>query len=364
MGKRSTAPIRTIVAVAHDIGGAQAIYPVIAKLRSKSNLNVKVIAGHFAQKVFARFDPENTSRDWSEAEIDEYLDTNAPDLLLSSTSWKSCLEQGFRNRVRARKIPSVVVIDFWSNYRLRWHDATYRFEDAYDCVCVMDAQTAEAMNREGYPTERLFVTGQPHLERCYRRSTRHRQRSASKKEIAVLFLTISLVALGLKDDPVAPIRLVCQALAEWCAASKRQVSLTVRPHPHESLPPDFHHRISASAPPGVTVHVADRSKPILGQLKRSDLVIGYITMGLFEARSLGKTAIALKVTDHPPELIAAMTDAGIPLVPFDPNRIASSLSGPPLAGLQRTGKTHRGASATIAELCCDLLTRPNRGGIK
>src|ERR1700748_46021 len=97
MRRRAVASTRRIIAVAHDIGGAQAISPVIAKLRSKPNLQVDVIAGHFAQKTFARFHPENASSDWSEAEIDEYLQKSRTDLVLSGTSWKSRLEQGFRN---------------------------------------------------------------------------------------------------------------------------------------------------------------------------------------------------------------------------------------------------------------------------
>src|ERR1700722_16529880 len=100
MDNRPARPTRTIVAVAHDIGGAQAIYQVIARLRRRPNLRVNVIAGGFAQKVFARFRPENATTDWPESEIDKYLDQDRPDLLLSASSWKSTLEQGFRNRAR------------------------------------------------------------------------------------------------------------------------------------------------------------------------------------------------------------------------------------------------------------------------
>jgi hypothetical protein len=364
MHNRGARPTRKIVAVAHDIGGAQAIYPVIARLRRRPNLRVNVVAGGFAQKVFARFRPENATTDWSESEIDKYLDQNRPDLLLSATSWKSTLEQGFRNRADVRRIPSVVVIDFWSNYRSRWHDATYRFEDSQDRVCVMDQQTAAVMSSEGYPPALLHVTGQPHLERRFQRGFQRQPPLETKREIHVLFLTISLIALGLKDDPVVPIQIVCQALHQWSITTKKNVLLTIRPHPHEKPEPDFLERVRAIAPSGVTVRMADRTQPILGQLKKSDLVLGYITMGLFEARSLGKQAIAIQLADHPPELLLAMENAGIELVSFDPDCIAALLCRSNSETLDQPSNRHIGATAAVAGLCCSLMAGNLKNPVK
>jgi hypothetical protein len=360
MSSRPATQIRTILAVAHDIGGAQAIYPVISKLRRRANLRVLVVAGGFAQKVFARLRAENTSTDWAESKIDDYLDRNHVDLLLSATSWKSALEQGFRNRARLRGIPSVVVIDFWSNYRLRWQHAAYRFEDGADRVCVMDGQTAEAVRQEGYPPSQICVTGHPYLERCYQRADRYQPESVTEREIRVLLLTISIAALGLQDDPVLQIRIICEALGQWYASTRQPVSLTIRPHPHENPQPDFIDRIRSFTPAGVTVRLDDRTKPILGRIKKNRLILGYITMGLFEARSLGKQAIAIKLGDHPPELVAAMTAVGIPLLPLDSNRIASFLCHPPRNHLNHTENTHCGATAAIAGLCCDLLRKSTK----
>jgi hypothetical protein len=356
MSSGAAAKSRTIVAVAHDIGGAQAVYPVIPTLRKRPDLRVNAVAGGFAQKVFARLKAENTETDWSDSKIDDYLDRIRPDLILSGTSWKSCLEQGFRNRARLRSIPSVVVIDFWSDHPRRWHDADYPFEDGQDRVCVPDKETAESMVRYGYPKDLLYVTGHPHLERCFRRATVLESVSTAKTEITVLFLTIALAALKLEQDPMAQIRVVCEALGRWSASTKQQITLTIRPHPHENPAPDFLHRIQKFAPTDVTVRMADRTKPILGELKKSDLVLGHITMGLFEARSLGKQAIALEVTDHPPELVAAMEDAGIAFLPFDVDQITSFLCHPKPAA-NNLGNLHRGAAAAVAKVCLDLIDR-------
>jgi hypothetical protein len=355
MSKRSATSIRTIVAVSYDIGGAQAVYPVVPKLRRNRHLRVNVIAGGFAQKVFTRLKPLNTETDWSDDEIDQYLDRTRPDLVLSSTSWKSCLEQGFRNRARLRNIPSVVVIDFWSDHPRRWHDATYRFEESTDWVCVPDPESAATMAAYGYPSHLVRVTGHPHLERCARKRTEPILNSDNKKEIAVLFLTISLAALKLKDDSVNQTRIVCQALGDLSRTTGRPVSLTIRPHPHENPPLNFLDTIQRLAPPGVTVHLADRTKPIMGQIQQSDFVLGHVTMGLFEARSLGKQAIALEVTNHPLDLVAAMKVAGIPFLPFDAGRIAAALSHPGSPVGPSTYSAHRGAATAIARFCCELI---------
>jgi hypothetical protein len=140
--------------------------------------------------------------------------------------------------------------------------------------------------------------------------------------------------------------------------------LTIRPHPHEKPEPDFFERVRAVAPSGVTVRIADRTQPILGQLKKSDLVLGYITMGLFEARSLGKQAIAIQLADHPPELLSAMEDAGIDLVSFDPDRIAALLCRSNSQRLDQPNNRHIGATATIAGLCSSLMAKDLKNTLK
>jgi hypothetical protein len=357
MSKQSAAPTRKIIAVSHDIGGAQALYPVIGKLKSRRDTRVNVVAGRFAQKLFARLHAEIARTDWSEQHIDQYLETARPDLLVSSTSWKSSLEQGFRNRAHLLGIPSLVVIDFWSNYRLRWQHSAYRFEDSEDHVCVMDELTADAMRKAGYPTGKLYVTGQPHLERCFQRKVRQKTGIGTSQRTDVLFLTISLTALGLKDEPTAPIRVVCQALEQWYAATNKPILLTIRQHPHENPDPDFLNRIRAFAPKGISVRLADRTKPIAGQIERSDMILGYITMALFEARCLGKQVIAIKVADYPPELVSAMAEAGINLLPFDPDQIASFLRRKTTPQFNAPQVAYHGATAAVVKLCCDLAKK-------
>ncbi|MBV8214530.1 MAG: hypothetical protein JOZ08_15055 [Verrucomicrobia bacterium] len=357
MSKKSTARIRRIVAVCHDLGGAQAILPVVRNLKHRRDIRVDVVAGSFAIKLFTRFRPEIARVDWSDQEIDGFLQKSRPDLLLSSTSWKSRLEQGFRNRANELGIPSVVVIDFWSNYRLRWQHATYQFEEGKDHVCVMDNRTARVMRNEGYPKAKLYVTGQPYLEHCPREKAGHarNQQRGTKRQTNVLLLSISLAGLGLKDDPMAPIRVVCQALGRWHETTDRPIKLSIRRHPHENADPDFLHKVHQIVPRGVTVRLADRTKPLSGQILNNDLILGYVTMALFEARCLGKNSIAIQVAKYSNELRLAMQEAGIILLPLNAERIASYLLSSAARAPNNLPIVHRGATAAIAKICRNLI---------
>jgi hypothetical protein len=185
----------------------------------------------------------------------------------------------------------------------------------------MDQQTAAAMREGSYPAARLYVTGQPDLERSSQRKLRRKAEARTRRRTNVLFLTISLTALDLSDEPTVPIRVVCQALEQWYAANNKPIQLTIRQHPHENSDPDFLDKIRSFAPKGITIRLADRTKAILGQIQRSDLILGYTTMALFEGRCLGKQAIAIELANSAPELVSAMQEAGIDLLPFDPDRM-------------------------------------------
>jgi hypothetical protein len=354
MTKRAVRQSRKILVVCHDIGGAQAVFPVIQRLKIEPDTHVDVVAGHFAHKLFDRFSPEIADADWSEQEIDQFLERTRPQLFLTSTSWKSSLEQGFRNRAHLLGVPSVVLIDFWSNYRLRWQYAAYRYEESKDHVCVMDRRTARAMQKEGYPTENIHVTGQPHLEKCLRQRIREASRSGEMKRKRVLLLSNALSALGLEDDPTAPIRVICKALAEWYARTNTPIVLSIRQHPHEKTDPDFLTKAQGIAPQGVTIRLADRTKPIRGQIQSNDVILGYVTMALFEARCLGKRAIAVELANYPPELAFAMKEAGIILASSKPDSIVSCLMRRE-AHNHVSRLTYQGATSAVVKLCLKLI---------
>lgn len=344
-----------ILAVGHDVGGAQVLLQVVKEFKKRSGVKVDLIIGRMAQKVFARHRPQIVDETWSEPELSRYFEQNRPDLLLTSTSWKARLEQSFRNHARRLGIPSVVLMDFWSNYRMRWQHADYCFEDGHDHVCVVDAAMARALKKEGYPQKKLHRFGHPYLEQCVLENKR--KKTTAKRASAVdrvLLLTIPLAALGMQDDPLAPIRMLCQGLAQWHAHTQRKIILSIRQHPHEKKDPNFLIQAKAFAPRGISIRLADNTKPVKNNILTHDYILGYVTMVLFEARSFGRKAVAMEVTPYANDLKGAIKATGIQLVHFTPRSIADCLRVQGNRTKETLPPSYRGSSAAVVSFCRKL----------
>lgn len=351
--KKSRAKIR-ILAVGHDVGGAQVLREVVKALK-KSGVHIDLIIGRMAQKTFSRSRPQIVDEPWSSEKVAGYFEQHRPDLLLTSTSWKSDLEQSFRNQAHQLAIPSVVLMDFWSNYRMRWQHATYRFEESRDHVCVMDAPMARALQKEGYPRQKLHVVGHPHLEQCSQGQKATPRSKTAPIVDRVLLLSIPLAALGMQETPLAPIKIVCDGLAEWHKQTKRKIVLSIRQHPHEKKDPNFLIEARKLAAPGITIQLADNTKPVKNNIQTHDYIMGYVTMVLFEARAFGKQAIAMEITPYATDLKAALKTSGIRLVRFTPQKIAACLRAHNLRTKSPLAPSHRGSATAVVSLCRALV---------
>src|SRR5207248_11353111 len=69
----------------------------------------------------------------------------------------------FRSELKGH-VPSVYVLDFWSNYWQRFSDSGKDLKFLPEKICVMDNAAEEAMIAEGIPPDRIAVTGNPHFE--------------------------------------------------------------------------------------------------------------------------------------------------------------------------------------------------------
>ena len=88
-------------------------------------------------------------------------------MLFTGTSWAANAEQQLRNEAAALRVPSLVLLDYWSNYRSRWNGASYSIEALSDFVAVMDEETRTEMVEEGFPEEKVLVAGHPYVEELF-----------------------------------------------------------------------------------------------------------------------------------------------------------------------------------------------------
>ena len=161
----------TVLAAAQDVGGANALVPVIERLRRYTQVRVAVLARGNAAGVFSAAGIDHRAVD-DPADFGPGLDETVcrtlsemtPDVLLLGTAWGPSIDKVLLAASQRAGVPSLSVLDMWSNYRERFSDPASGEVMLPTKVAVMDdVAFAEALEA-GLPRDRLVITGQPHLE--------------------------------------------------------------------------------------------------------------------------------------------------------------------------------------------------------
>jgi hypothetical protein len=153
-----------LIAFSADPGGADCLIPVLRALPARFDL--LLLAGRDALCAFrnAGFDP----REVQEEDLSSILAETAAGVLTSASSLpdRDMTEKVFWRLAGDRDIPSVAVLDQWQCYVERFSGPHGQDRLAYmpTAIAVMDDHARDEMIGEGFPSERLFVTGQPALE--------------------------------------------------------------------------------------------------------------------------------------------------------------------------------------------------------
>jgi hypothetical protein len=299
---------QTIVTVCGDAGGASAVAPVIRALRS-AGYSVPALAYAEARTL------------WREKDIEfqELVDATTVDdaaaflkrldagLVLLGTSMNGIdLEKRFLKAARRLGMPTLAVLDFWSNYLPRFADEQGRLGELPDVIAVMDDQACADMERQGFPRERLIVTGQPAFDELavLGKAATPRQRAATREvlgigadERLVVFASQPVTAmygadasspgyLGYTEHTV--LALVSRCLERIACRTGQKLVLWVRPHPRENpseLQPSAGNRVRA-----VVSSQGDSRELALA----ADLVTGMTSAFLVEACLLGCPVLSLQ----------------------------------------------------------------------
>lgn len=299
-----TAP--TIVVVCGDPGGANAVAPVIELLRAQGRVTVSAFAYLQAMALWAErgieFDVIDGAAD--DEKIRAVLDH--ADLLLTGTSVNEFeLEKRFIQVARQLHIPSLSVLDFWSNYALRFRDATGELNCQPDRIAVMDEQARAEMIADGLDSTRIVVTGHPAFDslEAFRTEFTRQRRTIVRRELGVsdtawLVLFASQPAFFSEDHADAPppwldgervAKSLLVALEELALSYGREIVLLIRPHPREN--PRFFDRLASDSVSVVRQAGGDPRALAMA----SDLVVGMNTMFLVEAVYLGCTTLSIRL---------------------------------------------------------------------
>lgn len=299
-----------ILAIAGDPGGAAALAPVLSVLTNSGQYEVAPCAYAQASSLWQ-------SIGLASGPVDALPERLAlADLLLTSTSVNGeNVEQRALVLARNQGIPSLTLLDFWSNYRLRFTDAKGQWI-LPDRIAIMDDLARNEMVAEGFPSERLVVTGQPAFDRLAlaRNAFTPQRRQALRSEMGVgetgyLVLFISqpfadiygsqaAARTTLGFDEYAVLEHCVQVLSQLARQHRSSLTLAIRPHPRESA--DKFQNIQEGGFRTAICNTPDQLEAALG----ADLILGMNSVLLHEATLMGCPVVSvqpgLKIADPLP----------------------------------------------------------------
>jgi len=295
-----------------DPGGGLAVSSLIDRLRKEKILELKIYTGYLSENFVSYFKYKKLNSRISKVEAEKIIDEISPDILVTGTSGGNA-EQELRNVAFGKNIKSVVILDFWKDYKRRWLYASYPIKMMNDKVCVMDELAKDEMIEDGFPEKNLIVTGHPYLDKIfyYNKSDKIKNRSVKNN---FLFLSQPLHIIGIKNYKIHPLKILLEVLTELSKVENEKISLMVKLHPSEKLTIELSSLVSEFDCERLKVKFANIKSTLKDLIEKSEVIIGYNTIAMFEARALNKRTISLNVVPFKKSLFNAMQSAGIEIV--------------------------------------------------
>lgn len=240
--------IHNVFALAGDPGGAAAIAPVLKKMQQLPDYRLTAFSYKQATQVFtgAGIASTHLSEKTTEECFKGLIRQNESNVVLLGTSVNGVdLEKKCTLAARQAAIPSLAVLDFWSNYRARFGLVSNEQSAVPDRIAVMDERAVKEMCELGFSMDGLVITGQPAFDKLAEwtgdkvRETKRRIRTnlkCHKREKLILFASQPLADFyGTDPKSIDHIgyteHSVFNLLTNYLP--KRDVTLIVKTHPRE-----------------------------------------------------------------------------------------------------------------------------------
>lgn len=271
----------SVIYSAHDPGGAEAILPVLSALSAQGRRVHGFATGPAYQLCKAHGLPVVDASALSEEELNHQVDVLGARVYLAGTSAGMSVDKRLFKHIQGR-MPSLYVLDFWNNYWQRFSNQAKDFAYLPDVICVMDERAREDMLREGFPEERLVVTGNPHFVHFADAiSAREEQRQE------LLFISQPLSALALLPGFAAhgfDEYQVVNDLSNVVAELPPEYMVKIRLHPKEDG-----NKFNAVLGPRLEIST---ETTLEAALSRAGLIIGMFSPVLIQAAVAGKQVLS------------------------------------------------------------------------
>jgi len=218
---------------------------------------------------------------------------------------------------------------------------------------VMDELVKEEMVEDGFPEKNLIVTGHPYLDKIFYSNKKYVTKNKPLKN-HYLFLSQPLLQIGIKNYKIHPLKVLLEVLGKLSKADNEKISLTVRLHPSERLTVELSNLVNQFNCEGLKVKFANEKSKLKDLIERSEAIIGYNTIAMFEARALNKRTISLNVVPVKKSLDNAMHSAGIEIA--DMNRRNSLDDLIKRNYVKKSSRIHKGGIENCAQVILSELS--------
>lgn len=302
--------MKSILAVAHDPGGAAALRPVLAALYARRDRCLVILAQSHAVFTFADAGltvtdcgrESLTFDDLCEWAVSQLLH-HAPDLLITGTSGKASFERAFIRASRSTGTQCLTVLDSWTNYTRRFlepGESKLLAAMLPDIIAVVDDFAVAEMQSEGFPAEIIRITGQPALDEllrwsCLPEARKSRQVVRQRYQLAPETPLVVFVSQPI-DEMYPPGSTTYRGYTEFDVLAdilhvlsllSPQPLFLVKTHPRAE-PAKFTHLLAQSAFPATLAEgIATEAL-----VQAANLVIGMTSIVLMQSVLLGKNVLS------------------------------------------------------------------------
>lgn len=287
---------------AHDPGGGQAVAVVAGHLLRENSCQLDVFAAGPSIDLYRRLGMNFKILDGG---FSQALTASAPDVVLTATSLSAVHDRALIREAQNLGIPVMAIIDYWSNYRLRF---TSPDGPVYpDVISSIDTLMTEEMIADGIPVERIVETGQPVFDDLVRvgspqglerRARARRSWQVTEDEFVILYASQPVAGyygssqkdtkyLGFTEFDVTKILLNC---LNDLANSDRSLHLIMRPHPKEER--SYYETLTERS--GFFSVTMDSVENAYESVHGADVVVGISSILLIEAAVMGRVAISVQ----------------------------------------------------------------------
>lgn len=282
-----------ILVATQDPGGALALLPVVKHILTKEkNCELKVLVGIFSENIFKKAGIKFTKAKGLRVKRLNYeVKKFNPDLVLTSTSYGFSVEKKILRIAQGYKIPTVSIIDYWSNYWLRFVKESEKKDSRYlpDYIVAIDRGMKKEMMAVGFPKERVKVLGNPYFEsfRLFKIKTKRKE----KRDYKIVFVSQPLRSIygrkNLQTDEYSALKDILEILPQFKNKS-RKISLIIRMHPKEGIE-KYKKEIKNVFLNNIKI---DKNTHVERLISDADLIIGINSALLFQASFSGVPVIS------------------------------------------------------------------------